>query len=63
MLTPEHMDTEQTTYLNLPPKIFCYAEFAHIAKLHNSKELCWKSSENNTLLKKWRYTCEGFIEG
>ena len=52
MLTPQHMDTEQTTYLNLPPKILCYAEFAHIAKLHNSKELCWKSSENNTLLKK-----------
>lgn len=54
MLTPEHMDTEQTTYLNLAPKILCYAEFAHIAKLHNSKELCWKSSENNTLLKQMK---------
>lgn len=46
------MDTEQITYLNLLPNNLCYAEFAYLAKLHKPKGLCWKSSENNTLLKK-----------
>lgn len=48
------MDIEQISYLNLPPSILGYADFAYIAKFHKSKDLCWKSSENSTFLKERR---------
>lgn len=51
------MNIEQAAYLNPLSNILCYTEFACIAKFRKLKDLWWKSSANNTILKERRCVC------